>query len=137
MTKKAVRMLVLNKGDMFIDELIKYAENTELKSGSFYGIGALKNPILGFYDLETKKYKQKKFDGFYEVVSLVGNITKCDDKYIVHTHVALSDSEYHVIGGHLIDAIVGITVEISILSFDEIITRQFNPDLALNLITIK
>lgn len=135
MKSKFQYMLVLNKGENLINSIIDHAKKLNIKSAYFSGIGALENPTLGFFDVKTKKYKQQNFSGFFELVSLIGNITTCEGQYIVHAHAALSDAEYKVIGGHLFEATIGLAAEITIFTFDKIIQRKLNPDFGLNLIS--
>jgi predicted DNA-binding protein with PD1-like motif len=127
-------MLILHKGENVIDSLKKFAITAQIKSASLSGIGALENVRLGYFNLATHQYQYKTFSGMYELISLTGNITKLNDDYIVHLHVALGGPEYQTISGHLDSATVGVTAEIAVIPFGSTITRQFNPDLQLNLI---
>ncbi len=121
-------MLVLEKGEKLVESLVACAEKTQIKSASFFGIGALKNTELGFFDINQKAYLYKTFPKMYELISLTGNIIKHDEQYIVHAHVAIGDSDYKVTAGHLKEAEVALTAEISIIPFHAPISRQFNDD---------
>ena len=121
-------MLVLRRGEDVVDSIIKCAEAIKLTSATFSGIGALENPTLGFYNLQAKEYQYKKFDGFYELVSLTGNITKHNGQYITHIHVVLSNAEYETIAGHLKSTKVGVTAEINMIPFKYVVNRKLNQD---------
>jgi uncharacterized protein len=98
-------------GDEVIATLTKFAADHNIHSGSIIGIGALLNPELGYYDIHTKSYTRKKFEGDYELVSLSGNFARMGENTILHCHAAFSDIEFRVIGGHLFAADVAVTGE--------------------------
>jgi hypothetical protein len=127
-------MLVLDKGQRLIESILACANSAKLHSASFSGLGAIENPTLSYYEDSTKQYKTQTFEGSYELISLTGNITELDGKLIAHAHVALGDERYQLIAGHLNEAMVSITAEITIIPFDAPITRKLNPVFNLNLI---
>jgi uncharacterized protein len=66
----------------------------------------------------------KTFDGPFEIVSADGTIAENG----IHVHIAISDIEGHVIGGHLREGcIINTTAEICILESDKSIKRVFDP----------
>lgn len=130
-------LLVIEKGKEVSAAIIACAEKHKIGSATLSGIGALENPELGYYNLETKQYQIKKFTGTYELISLIGNITKLNNNFAAHIHVALSNEKYQIIAGHLIKATVAVTAEISIIPFHYEIQRCFNPDFNVNLIEQK
>lgn len=133
-TKKPF-MLVLEQGNELIGSIKKIAEKINLSGATVMGIGAITNAKIGYYSLETKEYEWKIFSEVYELVSLNGNISKYNDEYVVHLHVALGDQNHNIIGGHLSEAIVAVTAEITIIPFNFDITRQHSPKFNLNLIS--
>jgi uncharacterized protein len=128
-------ILVLNKGDKLIEAIMSCANKLQLKSAAIWGIGAIAEPKLAYYNLDTKQYSYKTFAGDFEIISLIGNITKLDDKYIVHAHIAVSDGNFQLVAGHLSEATVSVTAEITILPFSGAINRKLNSEFALNLIS--
>ncbi len=66
------------------------------------GIGSLRNPVVGYYSEEEKKYRSIKLSGTFELLSLNGNISLKEGKSFAHLHVTLGDEEGRVFGGHLI-----------------------------------
>ena len=128
------QLFAIARGEKIIASLLTYAQQNQLMSASISGLGALKDPILGYYNLPEKKYQYKMFEGLYELISLNGNITKFNNKYIIHAHVALSNKQFHLIGGHLQEATVSVTAEITIIPFDSTYQRKFNSNINLNLI---
>ena len=55
-------------------------------------------------DCDSDYDNHKVFSGYYELTSLIGNITIKDGKYFSHTHITFSDIKYQILGGHLFDA---------------------------------
>lgn len=124
-------------GDEVIATLTKFAIDNKIYSGSVIGIGALLNPELGYYDIHTKTYTRKKFDGDYELVSLTGNLARMGDNLILHCHAAFSDAEFKVIGGHLFAAGVAVTGEFYLRPGGVTIERAPDSLTGLNLMSLK
>lgn len=127
-------MLVLNKDDNLIDSIIQCASRLKIQSAALSGIGALKNPTLGFYKTDEKQYQYQQFLGDYELVSLNGNITKHENNYMVHIHVVLGDDRYTTIAGHLKEALIAVTGEITITPFEKPIIRKWSDEFNVCLI---
>lgn len=123
-------------GDEVISTLVNFAAENSIHSGTIIGIGALKDPELGFYDVHKKKYIRRKFEGDYELVGLSGNFAKMGAETILHCHAAFSDTEFRVIGGHLFSAQVAITGEFYIRPGGIEINRAPDVTTGLNLIRI-
>jgi hypothetical protein len=121
-------------GDEVVSTLSEFAAANGIHSGTIIGIGALKNPELGFYDIHTKTYIRKKLDGDFELVGLSGNFARLGADTILHCHAAFSDTEFRVIGGHLFSAGVAVTGEFYIRPGGVEIERGPDPVTGLNLI---
>ena len=107
-----VYILVLEVGEKVLDSLKKFARENDF-CGFMIGIGALKDPIIAYFDKEEKEYKHIELKGDYELTSLLGNIGRLENGEIVpHVHVTLGNNEGKILGGHLIEGEVGVTVEI-------------------------
>jgi predicted DNA-binding protein with PD1-like motif len=127
-------ILVVHKEQNIIETLIKCMELMQIKSASLSGLGALKKVNIAYYNLETKEYEKKTFSEIYELISFNGNITQVDEKAFAHVHVALGDNDHGVIGGHLFEAVVAVTAEITVIPLAGVIRRQMNCELGLKLI---
>lgn len=123
----------IKKGESIKSFLVEKADSDEL-SGFFVGLGSVSDVEIGYYDIDSKDYNLKNLKGTFELVSLTGNISWVDDESVVHMHAALSDREGSMIGGHLNDATVAVTVEISVNDDGSYITRSFDEETGLNLI---
>src|SRR6185312_16368723 len=84
-------MLVLKTGEELPEAIVRCATDANLKGASISGLGAIENPTLAYYLLDSHKYKTKTFSGLYEVTSLNGNIQQLENKPFVHMHVTLGD----------------------------------------------
>jgi predicted DNA-binding protein with PD1-like motif len=121
-------------GDEVVSSLAEFATQNNIHSGTIIGIGALKDPELGFYDIHARSYIRRRFEGDYELVGLSGNFARLGDNVILHCHAAFSDTEFRVIGGHLFSAGVAVTGEFYIRPSGVEINRAQDPATGLNLI---
>ncbi len=107
-----VYILVLDIGENLVESIKKFAKEHDF-CGFMVGIGALKDPIIAYFDKESKEYKHIKLSGDYELTNLTGNIGRLENGDVIpHIHVNLGDEEGKIIGGHLVNAEVAVTVEI-------------------------
>ncbi|WP_170982761.1 PPC domain-containing DNA-binding protein [Dyadobacter frigoris] len=122
-------LLVIKRGQPLIASLTAFMESEKLPGASISGIGAVQHVEIGYYDLDEKKYKYKRFEPSMEVLSLSGNIGYFENKPIVHAHIALAGSDFNVHGGHVKEAEVSLILEIFITPTTRPITREWNKDL--------
>lgn len=94
------------------NELIAYAKANGIKAGSIVTcVGALKPITLRMAGAKPDNQDIRTYDDTHEIVSLVGTLTGDD----CHLHIALSNKEGAVIGGHLKEgSLVDTTAEIVI-----------------------
>ena len=126
-------LLTLSKGDLINKTFEAYAESNNIGCAWLNGIGAVEDPEIGYYSLNTKSYHRKVFSGDYELTSLIGNITIKEGKYFSHTHITFSDTNYNVLGGHLFDAKITAAGEFIMHIGNNNITREMNRDIGLPL----
>ena len=123
----------LDKGDAVIESLRQVAENTKVTSGQIVGIGAVKEPVIGYYQVESQEYKKDRLAGAYELTNFTGVITKKEQDTHIHAHVTLADENHRAFGGHLHQATVSAAGEFWIYHSDTPITRNYNDSLGLDL----
>ena len=129
--------MTLDKGELINKTLELYAKSNEIGCAWINGIGAIEDPEIGYYSLEKKSYNKKVFSGYYELTSLIGNITIKEGEYFSHTHITFSDINYQIFGGHLFDAKITAAGEFIIIPGTQIIDRKMNPDIGLPLWCMK
>jgi len=126
-------IVILEMGENLIESIRKFASEHDF-CGLLVGIGALKNPKIAYFDLKEKKYLEMNLTGEYELTSLIGNIGRLENGDIVsHIHVTLGDREGKVLGGHLLNAEVAVTVELFCMR-TRCFIRKRDERLGLNLI---
>lgn len=76
-------------------------------------IGMLENPEFAYF-VSKGKYASRVFNGRFECLSLQGNIALRDGEPMAHLHAMCADEEYRVFGGHVVQATVGLTLELLI-----------------------
>lgn len=129
-------LFILKRGEETIATIKSCAQALKLKGAALVGLGALEDPTIAYYNLETQQYEEEKFIGIYELLSVNGNIAYAETgEVIVHLHVTLADDKHQVIGGHLVHALVGITAEITVIPLPFPVIRKFNAEVGLKVIT--
>ena len=128
---------MLDVGDGVIDSLKKLAASERIGMASFTGIGAVRDVVLGYLDLDQKEYLKREFGSdSMELVAMSGNLALLDGEPVAHCHVVVGDREMRAFGGHLFEARVSVTVEIFLRVYEGEITREFAPDFGANLISL-
>lgn len=132
MDKKAI-IVRMDRDDEVISSLESLVEKLGIESGFFYGIGAVRDVVISYFDLQSKNYIDKEMKEELEVVSLVGNISYIygESKLVIHAHISLSDREMRLFGGHLKKAFVSVTLEVVIFTISDRIERVRDNDLGL------
>ncbi len=128
-------LIVLDRDQAVIETLTKLASQHGILGGTITGIGALKDPELGFYELHKRDYIRKTFrNEDFELLALNGNISWRDGAPYIHVHTALGRADFSVIGGHLFEARVAVTAEIYVTTFGIMPERKLQSDLGLQTI---
>lgn len=103
------------RGEAFLDALKEFLLEHSIFGGFFFGLGAMSDPVIAYYDLVKREYEAKRFAGTYEVTNCTGNVARSGDDVRIHCHITLTDPSFAAIGGHLQDGIVGGTIELYLL----------------------
>lgn len=119
--------------EKFLEKFKQFLAERKIKSGWFWGLGAMIDPELSYYDLEKEKYLNKTFKGKFEVLSLIGNAAYLDKEIILHPHIVLSGRNYQAIGGHLSGGRVAGTLEL-FLDASQNFKRKLDKGTGLNLL---
>ena len=124
----------VDKGEDIIKELLSLSEKENILFASISGLGAVNDIELGIFDTSTKKYHSKRLIGDFEITSLVGSLSRKEDKPYIHVHMSVGNvltNEFF--GGHLNKAIVGATAEIVLNVVEIVVEREFVEEIGLNL----
>jgi predicted DNA-binding protein with PD1-like motif len=120
-------VLRIEIGEEIEEAFRQFAEVAGIKGAFYQGIGTLNQVELAFFCTNSKNYDRKFFDGEYELVSLMGNLSIHNGVVVPHTHVTLADSNFQTISGHLVRGIVSVTAEIILTVLDLSLTRKEDP----------
>ena len=126
-----VWVVSLERGDSMRASIEDWAKSNGIVCAQISGIGALEDAELGCYELTTKSYERRIFQGIWEVLTCDGNITLKDGAPFLHAHVAISGHDYITYGGHLFDAKVGVAVEMFIRPLEKPLHRFMCDDIGL------
>ncbi|MHC2995016.1 MAG: DNA-binding protein [Candidatus Atribacteria bacterium] len=124
----------IDKGEEIVETLKQFCKENKIKLGIISGIGATDRVIIGLFDTKSKQYHSQELIGDYEITNLSGNISTMNDEIYLHLHISLADSKYNAYGGHLNSAVISGTGEIVIEEIEDIIVREFNEEVGLNLL---
>ena len=125
----------MDPGEEILKELKVFAEKEEVKLASVTALGAVKDFTVGVFDTNAKVYKSNRFQGVYEIVSLVGSINTMNDAFYCHLHMCAADQEGHAFGGHLNEAVISATCEMVVTCLPGRTDRVFSDEVGLNLIS--
>lgn len=122
----------MDRGEEILSGLKKVCLKEKVKLASVSAIGAVDEFQVGLYDVETKKYESRTYQGPYEILSLLGNITTKDGEYYAHLHMACSGEDGKNVGGHLNKARISATLEMFIHVIDGNVERKTDDVTGLN-----
>jgi len=129
-------MLVFDKDDEFMTTLLEFANTEGLSGTHFYGLGAFKNVTVGFFERDQKDYRKIEIDEQVEVMSLIGNIATTQDGPKIHAHVVVGKRDGSAHGGHLIQAHVWPTLELTVTESGTELRRTIDDETGLPLLAL-
>lgn len=101
----------LDPGEEIPEALSAYAARHGLRAGLVVlGIGQLVEARIGYWN--GQEYRPLRLEAPVELLALHGTIAEVDGQPSLHLHVAVADAQYHVLGGHLLSARVGVIAEV-------------------------
>lgn len=107
-------LLVLERGNELIRSLIEFARHEDITAAALEGLGTIERLVLGFYDLEIEDGVRAEYDRTLAVASLVGTLSLLDGEVFPHVHGVFSDGTFATLGGHVIEAVTSLTLEVSV-----------------------
>jgi len=128
--------LVLATGDDVPTELGRFVREQKIEAGALTAIGAFSSAVLGYFDWETKQYKRIPVEEQVEVLSLIGDVAVSEGKPTLHMHVVLGKRDGSTVGGHLLEARVRPTLEITLTEPPGYLRKRKDPESGLALIDL-
>lgn len=127
-------LLRLDAGEEVIEELTRFVAQNGIAGGTITGIGAVRETILGYFDLEARAYSKREFTQELELVGLNGNITWLRGAPLIHAHATVSGPDFVAHAGHLFAARIAVTGELFLAPDGVRINRAPDDRTGLNLI---
>lgn len=113
----------LEHGRDWREQIETFADEEEIDAAFFFGLGAVQDATVKFYDQESKEYDAVELDEPLEVTTALGNVSHLGDGRFAHTHVTLSRPDGSMVGGHL-DSATTFAGELYVREFDTHLDRE-------------
>lgn len=113
----------LEHGKDWRGQIEAFAEKEGIDAAFFYGLGAVQDATLFFYDQDVQEYDAIEFDEPFEMTPAVGNISLLDGEPFAHTHAVLSREDGSAVAGHL-DAATTFAGELYVRTFETTLERH-------------
>ena len=130
----------IDRGEEILDKLNEFVKETDLKAATISGIGACSEVELGVYSVKKREYIKNKYEGEFEILSLIGNITQDAGDAYIHLHIMISDGEVQgtsiTVGGHLNKCIISGTCELRIDECENAYQRKIDDETGIKIIDI-
>ena len=129
---KRVHVFRVQPGQELLGSIAQYCHEQAISSGVIIGIiGSVEKARLNFLMKLPAKYEGVDYSGPLEIVCAQGSVALKDDSPIVHIHIQLSREDI-CRGGHLAEATVFSTAEVTIGELDYQLRRQLDSYTGLN-----
>lgn len=118
--------------------LTEFARQQQITAASVTAIGMFSHTIVGYFEREQQQYLPIEISGNVEVIALVGDIGRdvAKDEPKVHLHAILGLRDGSTRGGHLLEAHVGVTLEVVVNVLPTTLRRLPNAEVGLSLIEL-
>jgi hypothetical protein len=129
---KKVHVFRVKPEQELLGEIARYCREHNISSGVIIGIiGSVKSARLNFLMQLPGKYDSVDYAGPLEIVCAQGSVAVKDDSPVLHIHIQLSGQDT-CRGGHLAEATVFSTAEVTIGELDYQLRRQTDSYTGLN-----
>ena len=128
--------LVFAKDEQLKDAVMEFATSNRLSAAQVVAIGAFSEVTLGYFDRQSKTYKEIPIQEQVELLSFAGNIVLKDGKPSLHAHVVVGKSDGTAYGGHFLAGKVWPTVEMIVSESPAHLRRAHDEETGLALINL-
>jgi predicted DNA-binding protein with PD1-like motif len=126
----------LSPGEQVVASLMDLARGERLAGAELRGIGAVNQARIGFFQPLERRYDTRDLHENLEVVSLLGSLAYGDQGPVVHAHVTLGRADFSLVGGHLFEATVSVTLEVFVTPTSKRLERVLDQRFDLNLLKL-
>ena len=127
--------VIMSKGDEAVSGLTEFAEKYKVKSAHYQAIGDALHVKVGWFDYQRKQFLVLPVDTA-EITSFIGDIVWYHNKPVAHTHASVSLRDGSVKGGHLLQLIVGPTLEVIVTVEPTPLYKKLNEEFEAGLIDL-
>lgn len=128
--------LIFETDDLVMETLERFADENDVRGGSFKALGAFRQATLAYFDWESKDYQEIPVEEQVEVTALVGDVARSaeDDAVEIHAHCVLGRPDGTAMTGHLMEARVRPTLELFLVDEGVTLPKREDPESGLTLI---
>lgn len=120
-----------------MEQLQEFCREQGVSAARFTAIGAFSDVTLGWFDWETKEYREIQVDEQVEVLTLAGDVALSPEgRPSVHGHLVVGRSDGTTRGGHLLRAHVRPTLELVLDETPAGLRKRHDPESGLALISV-
>lgn len=127
-------VVCLQRGERVCQSLHDLSARMDWCGAEVSGIGGLSGVTLGFWEKDRGDYSQRSWEGPFELLSLLGNLSRYQGRAFAHLHASLAGPDFAVLGGHFIEGTVTATAEIFVRPC-QTLDRQWNAEIGAGLWT--
>ncbi|TLM95543.1 DNA-binding protein [Hymenobacter jeollabukensis] len=127
-------VLVFAKNDEVMSGLTEFARTYNVKSAHYQAIGDALSAKIGVYDYGRKQFKVISITEPCEVTSLTGDIAVLNGQPAPHSHLNLAAADGSVRGGHLLELVIGPTLELIVTVEPTPLYKRLNEEFDANVI---
>jgi uncharacterized protein len=129
--------VVLSDGDEVPAGLLAFAEEHRITGASLTAIGAFEEATVAFFNPESKEYEKIPVREQAEVLTLAGNLARHGRDPKLHAHVVLGLRDGSTRGGHLVNARVRPTLEVTVIETPAHLRRRIDEATGLPLLDLE
>ena len=84
-------ILRLDPGDEVCGKIMEVCRLEDVSLASVSGIGAGDSAEIGLYDIPSREFRGRVLSEPFEIVSVMGNVTRMNGEIYLHLHSTLAD----------------------------------------------
>ena len=127
-------LVCMEVGEEIVEQLKVLCRAENVRLAQVDAIGAVRQAVIGVYDLEKQAYHREELEGFMEITGLTGNVTRMNGQPYPHLHTTLAGQDNKVHAGHVIGLVVGATCEMFVRVLDGEVNRVRDDKIGINTI---
>ncbi len=124
----------IDVGEEIVEQLKALCRDENIRLAQVDALGAVKQAVIGVYDLTEQAYHREDLNEFMEIAGLTGSVTRMNGEVYPHLHATLAGQDNRVHAGHVIGLVVGATCEMFVRVLDGEVNRARDESLGINTI---